>query len=217
MNKFFPSKIFFFIATLIAISVGLNAYYYMNQKQSKPISIKGLLPKSVSLKDFTLTDQNNNLITPEKLKGKWSIISIGYTHCPDICPTMLHKYQQVHQTLFNNQSPFAKDTQFIFVSIDPNRDTNSRLKEYLAYFNPDFIGLTGKNAQLKLFTESIYASFMPPDTSKDNYEVVHSVTLHILNKQGQLQALISPPYTAAEITNTYINIREYINEEKNDL
>lgn len=203
-------KIIFLAVMLFAIILGFIVSEQTIEQNSKAIVIKGLLPKAVELKSFTLIDKNNQPVTAEQLKGKWSIVSIGYTNCPDICPATLQKYQQIREMLVNSESNFIKDTQFVFVSVDPKRDSIEHLKKYVEYFNPEFIGLTGDNKQLTLFSESIYAFFVIPDTSKENYAVGHSAALHILNDKGQLQALISAPYTADEVVENYTNIRMHL-------
>jgi protein SCO1 len=207
------TKLTILVVSLIAISLGLLVSNQMTQQNSPSTAIKGMIPVAVELKPFSLIDQNNNQVTAQQLKGQWSIVSIGYTSCPDICPATLQKYQQIRKIL-SDDSRYSLDTQFIFVSVDPERDTVERLKAYLEYFSPDFVGLTGDNKQLKLFTDSIYASFIIPDTSKENYAVGHSAALHILNDQGRLQAIMSPPYTVNEVVSNYTNIREYLAAKK---
>jgi len=202
-NNFF--QVFFFISISLIYCLAMPLYAY------NPSEIKGMFSEAENLKPFQLIDHNGNLVTNESFKGHWSIVSIGYTHCPDICPATLTKYQQIQQILERYQPAFLQETHFVFVSVDPHRDSPEHLKNYITYFHSDFIGMTGDIKNLQNFIKSIYASYIKPDTKAQHYEVAHSAALHIINDQGQLQAIIKTPYNAAEAAASYINMRAYLN------
>lgn len=201
------SLAFFFFS-----SIALLYYIAMPLYAFDPEAIKGMFAKAEPLKPFELIDHHRNPVTIDSFKGHWSIVSIGYTNCPDICPATLSKYQHIQQILAKYQPGFLKETRFIFVSVDPHRDSPEHLKNYMTYFHPDFMGLTGDVINLQQFVDSIYASYIKPDTKTKHYEVAHSAGLHIINDQGQLQAIIKTPYTAVEAAASYINMRAYLNQ-----
>ena len=87
--------------------------------------------------DFNLLDQNQATFTKQQLQGQWSFVFFGFTHCPDICPTTLVMMNELNEFLLD--TPYAEDTQFLMVSLDPARDTPIKLKPYIEYFNSDFI------------------------------------------------------------------------------
>ncbi|MDG2066728.1 MAG: SCO family protein, partial [SAR324 cluster bacterium] len=89
--------------------------------------------------DFELTGPDGKGISSESFRGKVILIYFGYTYCPDVCPMSL-SHLKVGMLELEEQ---AKEVQVLFVSIDPERDTPEKLKEYVPYFHPDFIGLTG--------------------------------------------------------------------------
>ena len=91
--------------------------------------------------DFTLTDGDGKPFSLSSLKGKVVIMSFGFTHCPDVCPTELLTYSDALKQLGNQ----AKDVAVVFVSVDPERDTPELMKQYVQQFNPNFIGLTDTN------------------------------------------------------------------------
>jgi len=93
--------------------------------------------------DFTLTDGDGKPFSLSDLKGKVVILSFGYTHCPDVCPTELLTYSDTLKQLGDQ----AKDVKVVFVSIDPERDTPEVIGKYAKQFNPDFIGLTATGDQ----------------------------------------------------------------------
>ncbi len=133
--------------------------------------------------DFTLTDGNGKPMALSSLKGKVVVLSFGYTHCPDICPTELLTYSDTLKQLGDD----AKNVAVVFVSVDPERDTPELMKQYVKQFHPDFIGLTdttGGNdiALAKQLWRIISAK---ADIKSDKlYNVDHSSGTYLLDKQG---------------------------------
>ena len=85
---------------------------------------------------------------PDRLKGRWSFLFFGFTHCPDVCPTTLSVLAKVSRELEPDNGR-GDGAQFVFVSVDPARDTPARLGEYVAYFDPDFLGVSGPDSALQ--------------------------------------------------------------------
>ncbi len=99
---------------------------------------------------------NKDPFSNQQLMEKWSVIFFGYTFCPDICPITMSALAQVA----NKLSPDVKNqVQFIFVSVDPERDNPAHLAEYILYYHPDFIAISGKNEQLQTFSLSLGAMY----------------------------------------------------------
>jgi len=96
---------------------------------------------------FALTDHKNRVFDLASLKGKWSFLFFGFTHCPDVCPTTLAVLARAHDSIAKN-TVGAEDIQFVFISVDPNRDTASKLEQYVDYFDTTFLGVTGNDAQI---------------------------------------------------------------------
>ena len=88
---------------------------------------------------FRLTDQDGRVVTEEDLKGRPSLVFFGFTHCPDVCPTTLFDITQIMQVL----GPDADRTRAVFITVDPERDTQEVLKDYLSSFDPHLVALTG--------------------------------------------------------------------------
>src|SRR2546427_13119304 len=104
-----------------------------------------LFPDPKPLTAFALTDDKNRAFDLASLKGKWSFHFFGFTYCPDVCPTTLAVLARVRDNLAKNTAG-AEDLQFVFVSVDPNRGTASKLGPYAGYFDATFLGVTGDNA-----------------------------------------------------------------------
>jgi protein SCO1 len=137
--------------------------------------------------DFTLTDTEGEPLSTTDLEGKVVLLYFGYTYCPDFCPATLTDFQRVKQDLGDDADQVA----FAMVSVDPERDTPERMKEYLEFFDPSFIGLTGSEDELApIKTEygivSGAGDATPQSNGEDVYWVDHSTKTYVLNKDGEL-------------------------------
>ncbi|MEM4303393.1 MAG: SCO family protein [Candidatus Caldarchaeum sp.] len=160
----------FVAAAVVAVAAGAFASYAMRTLISgykPPIEIPG----EKVLPDFRLTDQNGQPFTLSSIRGKKAVlIYFGYTHCPDVCPTVLSKFAKAISTL----GPKADEIAFLLVTVDPERDTPEAMKKYISYYSDKILGLTGSPEEvanvLKLY--NVYAAKNPPD-EKGNYLVDH--------------------------------------------
>lgn len=161
------------------------------------------------LEPFTLVDHDGNALTPEQLKGHWTLLFFGYTHCPDICPTTLAVLKGVAQKL-ESDPELAASTRTLFVSVDPKRDTPEQLKQYITYFNPAFVAATGSRNEIDTLTMQVGAVYMfEGDTSRDDYIVNHSATILLIDPQGRFFARFNAPHTASGIADTYRRVRAF--------
>jgi protein SCO1/2 len=136
----------------------------------------------------------------EQFKGHWSVLFFGFTACPDICPNTLYQLQQARKQMLEDGSP-AEIPQIYLVSVDPERDTPEKLADYLSYFDPAFIGLTGDEAQLKALTMQLGIAYFiePHDPGNLEYSVDHSASLLLLNRDAQLLGVLPAALDAADI------------------
>ncbi|MCW8917540.1 MAG: SCO family protein [Gammaproteobacteria bacterium] len=170
-----------------------------------------LLPAARPLDAFTLQDHNGAPLTLEQLRGGWSLIFFGYTHCPDICPTTLGTLKGVAQRL---EAQHAADTRIIFVSVDPKRDTLSHLREYISYFGPDFIAATGESQEIDNLTHQLGAMYMfDGDTTGNDYIVNHSASVALINPQGEWVARFNPPHTVTKFSSDYLQLRDFLSQQ----
>lgn len=140
---------------------------------------------------FKLQGPDGVTYTQESFPGKYTLLAFGYTHCPDVCPTTLYTMKRML-----NQYPEPEQIQPIFITIDPSRDTLELLNQYVSYFNPRILGLSGDRAAIDDAVTVFQASYgyqidgkkVDPDTiaSLDDYEVYHSTYLYLLDDQGNL-------------------------------
>src|SRR6266581_9554947 len=112
-----------------------------------PDQVITLFPDPKPLTAFALTDDKNRVFDLASLKGKWSFLFFGFTHCPDVCPTTLAVLARARDNIARN-TVGAEEIQFVFVSVDPDRDTARELRQYVEYFDTAFLGVTGDDAEL---------------------------------------------------------------------
>ncbi|WP_395769052.1 SCO family protein [Arenimonas sp.] len=129
-------------------------------------------------------------LTAEQLKGHWTVVFIGFTHCPDVCPTTLTDMARA-QALWDIAGLKSKP-KLLFVSIDPERDTPEKIAEYAAYFHKDTLTATAAEPQLTEFTRSLGLVYMKVPQG-DSYTMDHSATLVLLNPQAEFAGIIRPP------------------------
>lgn len=132
---------------------------------------------------FMLMDQYGGLVTPESLLGRYQLLYFGYTHCPDICPNTL----QVVSLALDRLGPKAKLIQPYFVTVDPQRDTIKVLREYIDYFDPRFIGVTGSPTMIERMTTQYkvkYEKVAEVSADPQLYLVDHSASLYLMAPDG---------------------------------
>jgi protein SCO1 len=145
---------------------------------------------------FALTDQNGAPFTPQRLKGHWSLLFAGFTHCPDICPVTLARLK----VLDENLRAAGGDLQTVFLSLDPQRDTPDRLAEYVAYFNPDFVGVTGDKAEIDKLTGALGLAYVKVPDGQGSYTVDHSTALVLIDPEARAAAYFRAPLDIAALT-----------------
>src|SRR5882672_11071458 len=174
---------------LAAMLVGawLAATYRENGSRAilLPDQVITLFPDPKPLTAFALTDHKNRAFDLASLKGKWSFLFFGFTHCPDVCPTTLAVLARVRDNIARN-AVGAEDIQFVFVSVDPNRDAPGNLRRYVEYFDPTFLGVTGDNAQIGNLAGQLGAAYEVAITpGMENYPVYHTAAVFLVDPQAR--------------------------------
>lgn len=177
-----------------------------------------VLDQAIALDAFTLQDYKNQEFSNKHLRGKWTLAFFGYTHCPDICPNTMLVMNMVHKKLSAN--PAYQDTRYLFVSVDPHRDTAEKLKNFITYFNDEFLAVTGQITELKNMTGLLGAAFdysnpesdeIYRDTSKvppiKNYVVNHAASIYLFDNKGRVVAYIAPPHDVNKVAEVYTKLR----------
>jgi protein SCO1/2 len=138
--------------------------------------------------EFELQGSNGSSIKMSKFRGKVVALAFGFTYCPRICPVTLANLVKTQDLL----EAAAADVQVIFVTVDPARDSPARLREFLSFFNPTFLGATGNAEQLETVRQDygIMAKRAASENRKLGYEVHHSSFIYLIDREGNLRLLI---------------------------
>lgn len=164
------------------------------------VSSMTLLPTPRVLPAFSLQQSDGTALTGEELRGHWTVVFIGFTHCPDICPTTLAELsgaQKQWTTL-----PAATRPRVLFISADPERDSPKLTGDYAHAFNSDSLAATAPVPELEPFTRSLSLVFMKvpsqngpgPSGNPADYSIDHSASLIVLDPQARMAGVISPPF-----------------------
>lgn len=187
------------IASIIALTAGwwLSTYLFDNVADLE--DLHGLrFSEPRALTPFALTDHHGAEFGVDRLKDKWSYMFFGYTHCPDVCPTTMSVLNSVASRLANSKIP----VQYIFVSIDPDRDTPEQLGQFVSYFNGEFLGVTGTEQGLESLTRQLGVAYMrvPGEKDTENYLMDHTASVLLFDPDGRFHANYSPPLDPAGIS-----------------
>ena len=159
-------------------------------------------PTPLEITNFELNEVNKGKIfNKQSLKGHWNLIFFGYTKCPDICPNTM----EIIRDVWNNLEKHYIPARFIFITLDPDKDTSKNIKKFLLRYNENFIGLNGEKAQITLLKKSlgIYAK----STIKNGVDIInHAGVLLLINPKGQLYGIFSPPLISKNIKHDLVNI-----------
>jgi protein SCO1/2 len=183
-----------FIALVIGVVVAIN----IAPPGAKKTQHVSLYPQARALPDFQLVDHNNQAFTPTNLIGHWSLVFVGYTYCPDICPTTLAELKSIYPELQKINSDFP--IQVVLLSVDPKRDTPERLNEYINFFHTDFIAVTGGHPHLFPVVRAMGMMYsMSQSTDNPNYLVDHSSSIVVVNPKAQVVGRFKPEFVVGKL------------------
>jgi protein SCO1/2 len=135
--------------------------------------------------DFSVRGSDGVALTLSHYRGKVVVLGFGYTHCPNVCPATLAVLAQAHRQL----GALGSQVQVIYLTVDPERDSPERLKQFLAAFDPTFVGGTGSAAQMAAVRTSYGVTAEKVGTGSD-YGIAHSSFIYLITREGQLRALM---------------------------
>ncbi len=161
-----------------------------------------MFEKPRTLRAFELLDHNGEAFVPANLEDQWTLMFFGFTTCPDVCPATLSTLSKWMDTLDRD---IAEKTRVVMVSVDPGRDTPERLADYMAHFNPGFVGVTGEFLNIKRLTDDLNVAFNKVPLEND-YTVDHSANIVLLNPYGHYHGFFKPPFHLSGLKLTYQSV-----------
>ncbi|MFZ1900262.1 MAG: SCO family protein [Azonexus sp.] len=195
-------RILMTIAALLAALVLGLAIFWQPELPERPLPRAALAEGG----DFTLQSADGP-VSLKDFRGKVVLVYFGYTYCPDICPTSLAATAEGLRQLTPEE---LVRVAMIFVSVDPKRDTPARLKEYVNFFHPAIVGLTGAPEEIAAIAKryGVFYAEQKVETAGDGYVVDHSADTYIISTAGQLVGKIAhatPPEQVVETIRKHLN------------
>ncbi len=176
------------IAVLVAVAIGAGAA--LHERSRGPLELRAGTPLAEPrpLPHFALVDQAGRPFDRARFEGRWSLLFTGFTHCPDVCPTTLALMADLNRRVARD------DLRFVFVSVDPERDTPEAVARYLAHFDPELVGATGAREQMERFTAGLGLAQVRNPGVGDDYTVDHSTAFLLIDPQARLAGYFSAPH-----------------------
>jgi len=199
----------FIVVGVAALGFGFGYAWYSSQRDTGSTSLANgtVLTPPKNIGPFHLTDHHNRPFENTHLKARWSFVFFGFTHCPDICPTTLHSFRGMVELLQTKTNPTVSP-QMIFVSLDPERDTTDRLREYIPFFHDEFLGVTGDRKEIERLTADLGVLHVKVEQPGANaYSIDHSASVFIFNPQGNLRAVLRPPHVPQALVDALTQLR----------
>jgi protein SCO1/2 len=154
-------------------------------------------------RDFALTDHNGKPRTLADFKGKVVLIFFGYTQCPDVCPTTLTELAQVMKEM----GPKADQVQVLFVTVDPARDTQALLAQYVPAFDKRFLGLYGDAKATAAVAKEFKVFYAKVDgREKGSYSMDHTSGSYVFDREGKIRLFVRHGQGAAPITHDLLQL-----------
>ncbi|MEX1086805.1 MAG: SCO family protein [Steroidobacteraceae bacterium] len=171
-----------------AIAVGVGAALLARSNQPVALRAGTALAERRPITEFLLVDEHGMPFGRAALEDRWSLVFTGFTHCPDICPTTLALLASLRALVPGDE------LQFVFVSVDPERDTPEQISRYLAHFGPGLVGATGANVQIERFTKQLGLAHVRNPGVGDDYSVDHSTALVLIDPKVRVAGYFRPPH-----------------------
>lgn len=204
-----------FMAICAALGLGLGERWYSRQGTNAGPDAAGLAttttgqargapqlseqavlyPAPRELQPFVLQSANDQPLGNADLVGHWTVAFLGFTNCPDVCPTALATLREMEK--LNLAGGNAKlSLEYWFVSVDPERDTPAVLREYAAYFSPSIVAATAPADDIEGFARDVGVVFLKVPQKAGDYTIDHSMQILLIDPEGRLQAMWRPPHAA---------------------
>ncbi|MGH8033452.1 MAG: SCO family protein [Luteimonas sp.] len=194
------------IILIAALAAGLGllasqTFHGTPEAAGPPLQTIKRFPQPRVLPEFSLQQSDGTVLAPGELHGHWTLVFLGFSYCPDVCPTTLAELAQAQKPWA--ALPETTRPRVLFVSVDPERDTPERIGEYAHAFHRDTIAATADLPALENFVRSLSLVFAKVPAAAgappDSYTIDHSAAIAVLDPQGRMAGVIQPPLMPAAI------------------
>lgn len=186
------------LAVLLAVTLGIGGAWFAVQWYTASGTSTAMSDRSLPEGgDFTLKS-SKGAVSLTDFRGKVVVLYFGYTACPDICPTSMATLRGALSQLTPAE---LQQVQGIFVSVDPERDTLEHIQQYVNFFHPNMLGVSGTLAELEALAKNYAAFFRKVEMpgSAMAYTIDHSAILYVIDKDGKVQELVQHAVPPAEL------------------
>lgn len=172
--------------TVIALAIACGLALSRMEPATRQAAALEWLDTPRPVADFHLAS-HKGAFTDVALRGRWQLLALGFTHCPDLCPATLSELAALRSAL-----P-GITLRIVFVSVDPARDTPQQLAQYVRFFGEDILGLTGSDKELRRLAHSLGMDFRREGDAKVPV-VSHSPTIALIDPDGVMRARLRPGF-----------------------
>jgi len=166
----------------------------------------------ITLNAFSLTKHTGGPFTNTSLQGSWTLVFFGYTFCPDICPITMVAIKQFYDLL--EASGEGENVQVVMISVDPERDTEEVLKNYVTYFNPEFIGARGDYSDVYQLARNVNLTFAYTRVDDDNYLVNHNGEIMVMGPTGDNVGFLKAPYEPRRMLENFLALKSFSESQR---
>lgn len=174
----------------IVILAALAAVACSREPAPLALSAGTALPDRVPVGEFALVDERAASFGPAELRGRWTLLFAGFTHCPDICPLTTATLARLAPRLRAR----GDGLRVVFLSVDPARDSPAVLASYLGHFGGGITGLTGSAAEVDRFANALGLAHVRNPGVGGEYTVDHSAVLMLIDPEARIAAYFRPPH-----------------------
>lgn len=205
------------IGILVALIAIVGALYWLSVHSERvgmtgeQLKALGLveLPEPTDVGELTLVDQDGNPFDGSALHGRWTYAFFGFTHCPDICPLTMSLLKQVEQRLNKTVDPsIARAFQGAFVTVDPARDDSETVREFIANFSPNFLGVTGTEEEIRELAGKVAVGYtrIGSSDSRLEYLVEHQGHIVVFSPDGRCYGFIKPEHDTTQLVRIFLHL-----------
>lgn len=202
------AKVIIIVLAVFILTTATTLYPLIKRatNHAQPVKIDGVyLSTAKEINDFNLQDINGQPYTKKDLQGHWTMMFFGFTNCGMVCPLTMTALRNMYDNL---QTVLAPDQlpEIRMVTVDPERDSTARLKEYVTTFNPKFQGARAEMPEIAALEKHLHlvsVKMQAAGPDKNQYTINHSAEIMVFNPEGKLQAFLAYPHTAEQMANDY--------------
>lgn len=166
----------------------------------------------VAVPEVELDGVDGSVETSELFDGRWTLFYVGYSYCPDICPTELGQLASILPELQSRMG--NRDWQVVFLSVDPERDTPDHLAKYTAFFSEEFVPVTGSREAIDEITSTVKAGYRiePHEEGEVEYNVDHDTSFRLIDPEGRMLAFLPGPHDPGAIVDMLEKFLQEVDE-----